>query len=32
MSKKVFKNLTEEKIEAIKSQIVGLDKSEWIYI
>lgn len=32
MSKKVFKNLTEEKIEKIKVELLGLDSSEWNYI
>lgn len=32
MSKKVFKTLTEEKIERIENELVGLDSSEWSYI
>lgn len=32
MSKKVFRNLTEEKIERIKKELVGLDSLEWGYI
>lgn len=32
MSKKIFKTLTEEKIERIKNELVGLDSSEWSYI
>lgn len=29
---KIFKTLTEEKIEKIKEQLYGLDSSEWTYI
>ena len=32
MNKKVFKNLTEEKIEKIKAELIGLSASEWGYI
>lgn len=32
MSKKIFRSLTEEKIEKIKGELLGLDSSEWNYI
>lgn len=32
MNKKIFKNITDEKIEIIKLQIIGLDRTEWNYI
>ncbi|MCI6278093.1 MAG: hypothetical protein MR639_15450 [Clostridium sp.] len=32
MEKKVFKTLTEKKIERIKNELVGLDSTEWNYI
>ena len=32
MGKKIFRNLTEEKIDAIKEELIGLDKMEWLYI
>lgn len=32
MEKKVFKTLTEKKIERIKNELVGLDSAEWNYI
>lgn len=32
MSEKVFKTLTQEKVERIKNELIGLDSSEWNYI
>ena len=32
MEKKVFKTLTEKKIERMKNELVGLDSTEWNYI
>lgn len=29
---KIFKNITEEKIEKIKEQLYGLDSMEWAYV
>ena len=32
MSKKVFQNLTEEKMDRIKAELIGISDSEWAYI
>ncbi len=32
MSKKVFQNLTEEKMDRIKAELIGISASEWAYI
>lgn len=32
MSMKVFRNITEEKVEKLKVELLGLDSSEWNYI